>query len=179
MKINDDHMYHGAALTQIAEHPTFKAVNAFWLNGKKSHAAFRINDTTGIFVKYAGFPHGHVREYIFTFTKAHLDELAVLREHCTKVFLVLVCIKIKEICVLSYGQLQQMITLRKKTRTEEEDQYQVLVTAPPNKQFRVYVNHPGRKGVMMGQQLVARNAFPELLFVEEIGSDPIRNAAIA
>ena len=56
MKINDDHMYHGAALTQIAEHPTFKAVNAFWLNGKKSNAAFRINDTTGIYVKYAGFP---------------------------------------------------------------------------------------------------------------------------
>jgi len=33
MRINDDHMYHGAALTQIVEHPTFKAVNAFWLNG--------------------------------------------------------------------------------------------------------------------------------------------------
>ncbi len=179
MKINDDHMYHGAALTQIAEHPTFKAVNAFWLNGKKSHAAFRINDTTGIYVKYAGFPHGQVKEYIFTFTKAHLDELAVLRERCTKVFLVLVCIKIKEICVLSYGQLLQMISLRKKMRTGDEEQYQVLVTAPPNKQFRVYVNHPGRKGIMIGQQLVARNAFPELLFVEGEVSEPLCNAATA
>jgi hypothetical protein len=179
MKINDDHMYHGAALTQIAEHPTFKAVNAFWLNGKKSHAAFRINDTTGIYVKYAGFPHGQVREYVFTFTKAHLDELVVLRERCTKVFVVLVCIKIKEICVISYGQLLQMIRLRKETRTEDEDQYQILITAPPKKQFRVYVNHPGRKGVMMGQQLVPRNAFPELLFVEDLVSVPLGNAATA
>jgi hypothetical protein len=167
MKINDDHMYHGAALTQIAEHPTFKAVNAFWLNGKKSHAAFRINDTTGIYVKYAGLPHGFVKEYIFTFTKAHLNELAVLREHCTRVFVVLVCIRIKEICVVSYGQFGEMIGLRKKARSEDEDQYQLLVTAPPNKQFRVYVNHPGRKGVMMGETLVRRNAFPELLFVDD------------
>lgn len=163
MKINDDHMYHGAALTQIAEHPTFKAVNA----SKKSHAAFRINDTTGIYVKYAGLPHGSAKEYIFTFTKAHLDELAVLREHCTRVFVVLVCIKIKEICVISYGQLMQVIRLRTETHGGVECQYQVLVTAPRNKQFRVYVNHPGRKGIMMGQQVVRRNAFPELLFLEE------------
>jgi len=95
------------------------------------------------------------------------------------VFLVLVCIKIKEICVLSYGQLMQMISLRKRTRGQDEDQYQVLVTAPPNKQFRVYVNRPGRKGVMMGQQLVRRNAFPELLFVEEVVSEPLRSAATA
>jgi hypothetical protein len=168
MKINDDHMYHGAALTQIAEHPTFKAVNAFWLNGKKSHAAFRINDTTGIYLKYAALPHGFAKEYTFTFTRAHLSELDVLREHCTRVFVVLVCIKTKEICVISYGQLTQMIGLRKKVRGEDEEQYQVLVTAPANKQFRVYVNRPGRKGILMGQQLVRRNAFPEMLFIEDL-----------
>jgi hypothetical protein len=171
MKINDDHMYHGAALTQIAEHPTFKAVNAFWLDGRKSHAAFRINDTTGIYVKYAGLPHGSTREYIFTFAKSHLDELTVLREHCARVFVVLVCIKIKEICVISYGQLTQMIALRKEVRGEDEGQYQLLVTAPPNKQFRVYLNHPGRKGVMLGEQLVRRSAFPGLLFIGDVLAD--------
>jgi hypothetical protein len=171
MKINDDHMYHGAALTQIAEHPTFKAVNAFWLNGKKSHAAFRINDETGIYVKYAALPHGSANEYIFTFAKVHLDELAVIREHCSRVFVVLVCIRLKEICVISYGQLKQMLSVRKKMRGGEEDQYQILVTAPPNKQFRVYVNHPGRKGIMLGQQLVRRSAFPELLFLEDLTTE--------
>ena len=69
--------------------------------------------------------------------------------------------------MISYGQLTQMISLRKKMRGEDEEQYQVLVTAPPNKQFRVYVNHPGRKGVMAGEQLVRRSAFPELLFLED------------
>ena len=166
MKINDDHMYHGAALTQIAEHPTFKAVNAFWLNGRKSTCAFRVNDTTGVYIKYAAAPHGSATEYVFTFSAAHLAELATLREHCTHVFVVMVCIKAKEICVISYGQLKQLVELREKARGEREEQYQVLVTAPSNKQFRVYVNRPGKKGVMMGQQLVRRNAFPELLFID-------------
>ena len=167
MKINDDHMYHGAALTQIAEHPTFKAINAFWLQGKKSSCAFRINDTTGIYVKYAQSPHGAAKEYTFTFTKPNLEELAKLRENCTRVFTVLVCIDAKEVCVLSYGQLLKFIELRSDELGEREDQYQVLVTARPNKQFRAYVNKPGRRGVLMGEQLVRRNAFPELLFVED------------
>ena len=28
MKIRDDHMFHGAALIQIAEHPRFTAINS-------------------------------------------------------------------------------------------------------------------------------------------------------
>jgi len=34
--IDDDHMFHGAALTQIAEHPAFTAINSFEDNGDKS-----------------------------------------------------------------------------------------------------------------------------------------------
>lgn len=41
MKIHDDHLYHGAALTQIAEHPLFIAINALKVGGKRfvSHTA--------------------------------------------------------------------------------------------------------------------------------------------
>ena len=166
MKINDDHMYHGAALTQIAEHPVFKAINAFWSNGKKSSCAFRINDTTGIYIKYAGAPRGQAEEYVFTFTQAHLDELKKLREHCTNVFAVLVCIGAKGICALSYGQVTNFVKLRRDSKGEPEDQYQIFITAPENKQFRAYVNVPSRKGISMGKTLVARNAFPEILFEE-------------
>jgi hypothetical protein len=167
MKINDEHLYHGAALTQIAEHPTFKAINAFWQQGKKSSCAFRINDTTGIYIKYAAEPHGTAREYVFVFKKPHLDELTILREQCVKVFVILVCIKAKEICVISYGQFQQMIKTRQKKQGKDEDQYQILVTALHNKQFRVYVNYPARKGIILGKPLIVqRKAFPELLFVE-------------
>lgn len=164
MKINEDHMYHGAALTQIVEHPTFKAVNAFWQDGKKSYCAFRVNDTTGVYIKYARVPHGSANEYVFTFTRSHLEELSLLREHCVKVFVVLVCIKAKEICVLTHGQLKELVGLRKKILGEDEDQYQILVTARPNQQFRVYVNRPGRRGILIGEQIVRRNAFPEVLF---------------
>lgn len=167
MKINEDHMYHGAALTQIVEHPTFKAVNAFWQNGKKSYSAFRVNDGIGVFVKYARAPHGSTDEYVFTFSRSHLEELKLLREQCVRVFVVLVCIRAREICVISYGQLTQLVKLRKKILGGDEDQYQILVTAPPNQQFRVYVNRPGRRGIMMGKQVVRRNAFPEMLFWEQ------------
>lgn len=35
MKINKDHLYQGAALTQIAEHEKFTTLNAFIYKGKK------------------------------------------------------------------------------------------------------------------------------------------------
>jgi hypothetical protein len=168
MKINDDHMYHGAALTQIAEHPVFKAVNAFWSSGKKSSCAFRINDTTGIYIKYAGAPRGSANEYVFTFTQTQLDEFTKLREHCTSVFAVFVCIGAKAICSLSYGQVMNLIKLRRNAKGGPEEQYQIMVTAHANKQFRAYVNKPSRKGLMMGETLVARNAFPEILFEDQL-----------
>jgi hypothetical protein len=37
---------------------------------------------------------------------------------------------------------------------KDEDQYQILVTALHNKQFRVYVNYPARKGIILGKQLI-------------------------
>src|ERR1039457_6622823 len=115
MRINDDHMYHGAALTQIAEHPAFTAINAFKINGDKSRCAFRINDAIGAFIKYSSAPKGNYGEYLFTFQQAHLDELAKLREKSGKVFAVLVCIKDKEICVLSEAELNRLIAVRQKS----------------------------------------------------------------
>ncbi len=45
MKINDDHMFHGAALTQIAEHELFTSINAVRGSGKLSRSAFRVNES--------------------------------------------------------------------------------------------------------------------------------------
>jgi hypothetical protein len=164
MRIHDDHMYHGAALTQIAEHPAFTAINAFKNNGEKSRCAFRINDAIGIYVKYASAPKGTYSEYPFTFQHQHREELALLNEKCGKVFVVLVCIKDKEICVLSFDELNRLIAVRQRALGKAEEQYQVLVTAPANKQFRVYVNRPGVKGKMLGTIRVRRKAFPDELF---------------
>lgn len=56
MKITDEHLYHGAALTQIAEHPSFTAINGIRIGGKLHRSAFRINDSIGVYFKYASKP---------------------------------------------------------------------------------------------------------------------------
>jgi hypothetical protein len=86
-----------------------------------------------------------------------LDELALLREKTGKIFAVLVCIPDKEICVLSDAELKRLIATRQKAFGGPEDQYQILVTAPANKQFRVYVNSPGAKGKILGEIRVKRS----------------------
>jgi hypothetical protein len=55
MKITDEHMIHGAALTQIAEHKQFTSINAFIHKGKTSRSAFKINDGIAVFLKFASF----------------------------------------------------------------------------------------------------------------------------
>lgn len=49
MKINDDHLYHGAALTQIVEHSQFAAINAFTVDGRISRSSFLVNNDIAVF----------------------------------------------------------------------------------------------------------------------------------
>ena len=94
-------MYHGAALTQVAEYPTFKAINSFEpKKGEKSRSAFSVNHDTGIYLKYASAPNKAFREYSFVFTRANFDELEALKaKYGSRVFIILVCVKAKEICI--------------------------------------------------------------------------------
>jgi len=165
MRINDDHLYHGAALTQIAEYPTFKAINAFAMNGEKSRSAFTVNHDTGVYLKYATSPNG-VGEYVFTFNVANLRELEALKEQYHKrVFVVLICRRAKEICVLTIDQFEAKIKQREKAKQESESNYQILVTVPSGKSFRAYVNYPGKKGMLIKPQtIISRNEFPKALF---------------
>lgn len=164
MRINDDHMYHGAALTQIAEHPSFTAINVFKTDDGKSRSAFKINDSIGVYLKYASRPTGAAKEYVFTFTGSHLKEIADLKAKSEKVFVVLVCIAEREICVLPVSELESLIAARTKRNKAPEAQYQALVTAPANKSFRVYMNVPGKKGQALGVRTVKRSSFPGLIF---------------
>jgi hypothetical protein len=165
MKINDDHLYHGAALTQIAEHPQFTAINSFKLQNGASRSAFKINDEIGVFLKYATVTKAPFKEYVFTFRQEHLDEIAEIATKTQKVFLALVCVKGREICCLPYKRLLELIQRRKKDRGYPEDQYTILVTMPEGKSFRVYVNAPDRKKVILGKEIViSRNNFPNKIF---------------
>ncbi len=167
MKINDDHMYHGAALLQIAEDPRFTAINSIEVSGQKSRSAYRINDSIGIFLKYASKPSRTFREYTFTFTADHLRELAeVDNSQVSNTFIALVCVKDREIACLTLPQLQELVKRRREAKGTHEDQYLVLVTAPQGKSLRAYVNAPGRrKHILEKELLIKRRSFPDALFV--------------
>ncbi len=165
MKINDDHLYHGAALTQVAEHPQFTAINAFKNKAGISRSAFKVNDDIGLYLKYASTPKGTYNEYVFTFTVAHFGELRALQKKSSSVYLALVCVKDRHICALSLEQLEAMVAHRRSKKGGSEEQYTILVVLETGKSFRVYVNAPGTKKTMLGKPLVVkRKDFPNRLF---------------
>ena len=165
MKIDLKDMYHGAALTQIAEYKTFKAINSFEpAKGEKSRAAFSVNHDTGIYLKYGTNPTKAFKEYSFVFTKANFDELAALKaKYGQRVFVVLVCVKAKEICILTLKELEKKRAERESENGSVEPQYQLLVAVPKNKSFRVYMNAPGVKKTSLQQTVVSRSDFPRVI----------------
>lgn len=165
MKINDDHMYHGAALIQIAEDDRFTAINRFQSVEGVSRSAFRINADIGVYLKYATKPEPSHDEYQFTFSPDQLVEITSVKDTCRRAALVLVCVKAREICCISISKFEELIERRKKKKGEAEVQYVLLVTAEQGKSFRVYVNEPGRRNLMLGKALVVnRSKFPEAVF---------------
>lgn len=165
MKINNDHLYHGAALTQIAEHPQFTAINAVRIEGGLSRSAFRVNDEIGVYIKYASEAKQPASDYVFTFTGANKEELAKIREQTEKLFIAFVCIDDRHICCLEYDEFQAWLSRRQIALGHAEDVSTILVRLPRRKSFRVNMNQPGRRKVYLGQpQLVPRNRFPQVLF---------------
>lgn len=165
MHIHDDHLYHGAALIQIAEHKQFTAINSFELKTGTSRSAYRINDKIGVYLKYSSKPATSYKEYTFTFRTEHLQELEEIAKKCKAVFVALVCVRDKEICCLPYKKLLELISVRKKVKKEDEDQYMLYATLPKNSKFRIYLSYPGKKKTILGSEtLIARNSFPDGIF---------------
>jgi hypothetical protein len=165
MKIHDDHFYHGAALIQIAEHKQFTAINALNLRGEKHRNAYLINDRIGVFLKYCVKPNRSYKEYTFTFSLDHLRSLEQIRSKVGVLFLVLVCVKGREICCLTYQEFSTFVEMRRAYKGEEENQYVLKITIPKGKSIRAYVDAPGQKKTILGDPIVvARNRFPNVLF---------------
>jgi hypothetical protein len=147
MRINDDHLYHGAALTQIAEYPTFKAINAFEpKKGEKSRSAFTVNHDTGVYLKYGTSPNG-IGEYVFMFNKANIEELAALqRQYGERVFIVLVCRAAKEICVVTLPEFENNRAQPQRAKGSPESTYTLLATVPSGKEFPGVHEFSGEQG---------------------------------
>lgn len=165
MRVSDKHLYHGAVLYQIAEHPQFTAINALKIKGRPSLNAFQINDDIAVYAKIGREPTGPWSEYRFTFTQDQLAEITSIAEDGIELHLALICVKDRGICCLPYDGLQRLVDARKKLLGKREEQYVVLVMFRRGKSFRVNMNRGATKGAYVGDHiLVAQNACPESLF---------------
>jgi hypothetical protein len=164
MQVDNDHLYYGAGVIQVAEDPHFTAINAFKYKGKNSRCAFLVNDGIGLYLKHRAEPVGRFEEYQFNFSKDNLDEIDRLRAKTGSVFIAMVCVKDREICCLPSNDLLGLIRAREQSKGSREASYTILVTAPEGKSLRAYINAPGKKGKMIGQRIIARTDFPKKLF---------------
>lgn len=165
MKIDDDHQYLGAALAQIAEDPQFTAINALTVSGETVRGAYKINHEIAAYMKYASKPTKPHGEYQFTFHQRHIDDLRKIAATNEKTYIVLVCVKIREICCLSYDEFSELIARRAAIVGSSEPQYVLLVTAKDHSKMRAYVNAPGKRNTILGTELkISRNAFPSAIF---------------
>lgn len=164
MKIRTEHKYIGAALMQIAEHEQFTAINAMKIQSELINNAFKINNNIGLLCKYASEPNSG-GEYAFTFQKEHVEAVSKIAKHNDHAFIALVCIEDGEICCLTVDQFNTLIENRKKSAGQDEELYQILVTAEQGNSLRAYVNAAGKKGKVAGKKLViTRKAFPDTIF---------------
>ena len=168
MYINDDHMYHGAALTQIAEHSQFTAINPVRLSDDHvSRSAFLINDRIVAYLKYVTARSRRGDDYQFTFDQNQKAELAFLnRIYRGGVFIALICVAERHICCISFDEFQEWLDERRDALgNEDEESSTILVQLQPRRSFRVNMNHPGTRGFYLDDpQVVPRNRFPNVLF---------------
>lgn len=165
MKICDYHMYHGAALIQVAEDERFTAINSLKTGTELHHNAYKINDEIVLFLKYASDIKPPHNEYLFTFTREHLKALKEIYKTNPSTFIAMVCVGDREICCLSYEELDNLIDSREAEKGSKENQYTILVTVHSGESMRVYVNSPGVKNTMVGESMVVkRNGFPSKIF---------------
>ena len=165
MKIREEHLYHGAVLNQVAEHPQFTAINALRVNGRTSRSAFNVNDDIAVYLKYATNASGRFKEWIFTFNTSHLSELSAIARVGDDLHLALVCVSAREVCCIPYGTLIQLVSARQTAAGKKERQYTLCVTLNSGQAFRVYMNAPGKKKTYLSEPIkVARNRCPNALF---------------
>jgi hypothetical protein len=144
MRIQEQDLYHGAALTQIVEHPSFKALNK--ASAKYGH--YLINTDRHVFVKYrknSKSPWQH------TLSQDELRAIATELIARHKVYLCLVCGN-ETVCALNADEIQQLIDLN------SNKQQWIKIEAPPRKSCRI----SGSIGRL--QRTVPHNSFPDKVF---------------
>ncbi|KVZ59649.1 hypothetical protein [Burkholderia ubonensis] len=145
MKIQEKDFYHGAALTQITEHPSFKALNTANM-GNYGH--YLVNTDTHVFVKYRTGP---APAWNHVFSVGELKALQKLRKKTENVWIALVCGD-ATVCLLDSNQTDTLLDL------DDEEQQRIKVEVPNGGSCRV----SGSAGDL--KRVVRHNDFPARLF---------------
>lgn len=103
---------------------------------------------------------------MFTFNRQHLSEIKEIESRSKSAFIALVCVKDREICLISRAELMELIEERRREKGSKEDTYTALVVAPKGKSLRVYMNAPGVRKTKLTEKIVSRNLFPNKIFEE-------------
>lgn len=103
MKIQEQDLYHGAALTQIVEHHSFKALN----RASVKYGHYLVNTDRHVFAKYSKATHS---PWSFTFQPHDLQAIHAEITAGHTVFLCLVC-GTSTACALTQAEFSSLIDL--------------------------------------------------------------------
>jgi hypothetical protein len=104
VKVQDQDVFHGIALTQLVEHPSFKALN----KASKRYGHYLLNMDRRLFVKYR---NSNGLAWQFAFSQAELDAIRKDRRQPGSTFVVLVCGG-STVCAISENDLDVLLVPR-------------------------------------------------------------------
>ena len=144
MKIQEQDLFHGAALTQIVEHQSFKALN----RGSTKYGHYLVNADRHVFVKYCkrkGSP------WQFTLSQDEIKSMAEEIGNTPNVWLCLVC-GTETVCPLNPDEIRELLDL------QGGSQQSIRVEIPKGRSCRV----KGSNGRL--RKTVPHKSFPEKVF---------------
>ncbi len=144
MKIQEKHLFHGAALAQIVEHPSFKALN----KADHRYGHYQINHDRRVVMKHTTKDEA---PWQFTFT---FDDLTIWRDSAVQhaTFVCLVC-GTSTVCLLSEEEFEHVLD------TGATDIQWIRVESPAGASMRVR----GSRGEL--SRTVPHKRFPDAIFV--------------
>lgn len=144
MKIQEKHTFHGAALAQIVEHPSFKALNT----ASSHYGHYRVNTDKQVFVKYRT---GDGSPWQFVFSSDEMRKLRRAHQSEDDTYLCLVCGS-TTVCALNQEETDTVLDMAKNNTQS------ITVEVPQGCSCRVR----GSGGQLRGT--VPHNSFPNKVF---------------
>jgi hypothetical protein len=145
VKVQEKDRFHGIALTQVVEHPSFKALN----KASPHYGHYRINTDRQLFVKYRTHKGS---SWQFVFSSAELGTIRTAIRSKDSLFVCLVC-GASTVCALTSDEVQQLINVDLTIGTQW-----LTVEVPKGGSCRVR----GSKGKL--GRTVPHNSFPNKVF---------------